>query len=303
MPKYARRWEWFRPQRRLRLRLRFRRKLPVRKDGLRRCRRRRKQEKCRRDDSYAHVGADAFVRPHRVELVNQWRDGRLARPVRSGRAVTPGAPSPSDCHPRLPPHTILLSLTFRRPRAPVKRIKAIYPGSFDPPTNGHLDLIERGSKIFDELVVAILRNLEKDPLFSVADRRNMLESMTSGCDNVSVETFDGLTVEYAMTVGASVVLRGIRAISDYEYDLQMALMNPKLQPSLATVFMMPAEKYSYISSRLVREVAQLGGNIDSLVPELVAQRLREKMDPALKFVEQAERKSAQRQTRSRKKRS
>ena len=182
----------------------------------------------------------------------------------------------------------------------MKRTKAVYPGSFDPPTNGHLDLIERGSKIFDELVVAVLRNLEKAPLFSVADRRNMLESMTSGFDNVSVETFDGLTVEYAMTVGASAVLRGIRAISDYEYELQMALMNRKLQPSLETVFMMPAEKYSYISSRLVREVAQLGGNIDSLVPELVAQKLREKMDPALKFakVEHQERK-----IRSRKKRS
>ena len=185
----------------------------------------------------------------------------------------------------------------------MKRIKAVYPGSFDPPTNGHLDLIERGSKIFDELVVAVLRNLEKAPLFSVADRRSMLESMTSGFDNVSVETFDGLTVEYAMTVGASAVLRGIRAISDYEYELQMALMNRKLQPSLETIFMMPAEQYSYVSSRLVREVAQLGGNIDCLVPELVAQKLREKMDPALKFVAQAERKSAQRQTRSRKKRS
>src|ERR1700745_217386 len=100
------------------------------------------------------------------------------------------------------------------------RTKAIYPGSFDPPTNGHLDLIERGSKIFDELVVAILRNPAKDPLFSVADRRNMLIAMTSAFDNVSVETFDGLTVEYAMKVGASAVLRGIRAISDYEYELQ-----------------------------------------------------------------------------------
>jgi pantetheine-phosphate adenylyltransferase len=185
----------------------------------------------------------------------------------------------------------------------VKRIKAVYPGSFDPPTNGHLDLIERGSKIFDELVVAILRNPEKAPLFSVADRRNMLESMTSSFDNVSVETFDGLTVEYAMTVGASVVLRGIRAISDYEYELQMALMNRKLQPGLETVFMMPAEQYSYLSSRLVREVAQLGGNIDSLVPELVAQKLREKMDPALKFVERTEGKSSERKTRSRKKKS
>ena len=167
----------------------------------------------------------------------------------------------------------------------MKRIKAVYPGSFDPPTNGHLDLIERGSKIFDELVVAILRNPEKSPLFSVPERRKMLESMTSGLDNVSVETFDGLTVEYAMSVGASAVLRGIRAISDYEYELQMALMNRKLQPSLETVFMMPAEKYSYVSSRLVREVAQLGGNIDCLVPELVAQKLREKMDPALKFAD------------------
>ncbi len=190
-------------------------------------------------------------------------------------------------------------------RSPVKRIKAIYPGSFDPPTNGHLDLIERGSKIFGELVVAILRNPEKDPLFSVAERRSMLEAMTSRFDNVSVETFDGLTVEYAMTVGASAVLRGIRAISDYEYELQMALMNRKLQPGLETIFMMPAEQYSYLSSRLVREVAQLGGNIDSLVPELVAQKLREKMDPALKFanIEQPERKASERKIRSRKKKS
>ena len=198
---------------------------------------------------------------------------------------------------RIPPAYNLLSR-----RGPVKRIKAIYPGSFDPPTNGHLDLIERGSKIFDELVVAILRNPEKSPLFSVPDRRSMLEAMTSDFDNVSVETFDGLTVEYAVTVGASAVLRGIRAISDYEYELQMALMNRKLQPTLETVFMMPAEKYSYISSRLVREVAQLGGNIDSLVPELVAQKLREKMDPAFKFtkVELAAPKPVK--TRSRKKR-
>jgi pantetheine-phosphate adenylyltransferase len=168
-------------------------------------------------------------------------------------------------------------------RGPVKRIKAIYPGSFDPPTNGHLDLIERGSKIFDELVVAILRNPEKDPLFSVADRRKMLEAMTSGFDNVSVDTFDGLTVDYALRVEARAILRGIRAISDYEYELQMALMNRKLQPGLETVFMMPAEKYSYLSSRLVREVAQLGGSIECLVPDLVEQKLREKIDVAHKF--------------------
>lgn len=161
--------------------------------------------------------------------------------------------------------------------------KAIYPGSFDPPTNGHLDLIERGSKIFDELIVAILRNPEKDPLFSVSERRQMLESMTGGFDNVSVDTFHGLTVDYALRVEAQAILRGIRAISDYEYELQMALMNRKLQPGLETVFMMPAAKYSYLSSRLVREVAQLGGPVDCLVPELVVQKLREKMDVANRF--------------------
>jgi pantetheine-phosphate adenylyltransferase len=164
----------------------------------------------------------------------------------------------------------------------VKR-KAIYPGSFDPPTNGHLDLIERGSKIFDELIVAILRNPEKDPLFSVNERRQMLESMTGGFDNVSVDTFHGLTVDYALRVEAQAILRGIRAISDYEYELQMALMNRKLQPGLETVFMMPAARYSYLSSRLVREVAQLGGPVDCLVPDLVVQKLREKMDVANKF--------------------
>jgi len=165
----------------------------------------------------------------------------------------------------------------------VKRIKAVYPGSFDPPTNGHLDLIERGSKIFDELVVAILQNPEKAPLFSVADRRRMLEAMTTDFDNVSVDTFEGLTVDYALHVEASALLRGIRAISDYEYELQMALMNRKLQPGIETVFMMPAEKYSYVSSRLVREVVQLGGSVSCLVPDLVAQKLREKMDVAHKF--------------------
>jgi pantetheine-phosphate adenylyltransferase len=165
----------------------------------------------------------------------------------------------------------------------VKRIKAVYPGSFDPPTNGHLDLIERGSKIFDELVVAILRNPEKDPLFSVTDRRQMLESMTAGFDNVSIDTFHGLTVDYALRVEARAILRGIRAISDYEYELQMALMNRKLEPTLETVFMMPAVKYSYVSSRLVREVAQAGGPVKDLVPDAVEQKLREKLDPAYKL--------------------
>ncbi|HLJ86214.1 MAG TPA: pantetheine-phosphate adenylyltransferase [Candidatus Angelobacter sp.] len=155
-------------------------------------------------------------------------------------------------------------------------VRAIYPGSFDPLTNGHLDLIERGSKIFEELIVAILRNPEKDPLFSVEGRREMLEEMVKPYGNVRVDTFEGLLVDYAMQQKAKAVLRGIRAISDYEYELQMALMNRKLQPQLETVFMMPAEAYSYLSSRLVKEIFQLGGSVRGLVPELVERKLREK---------------------------
>jgi pantetheine-phosphate adenylyltransferase len=165
----------------------------------------------------------------------------------------------------------------------LKKVIAIYPGSFDPPTNGHLDLIERGGKIFDELVVAILRNPDKNPLFSLGERRAMLEALTADFRNVRVDVFDGLTVDYAARVKAGAVLRGIRALSDYEYELQMAMMNRKLQPNLETVFMMPAEQYSYLSSRLVREVAKLGGSIQDLVPEIVERRLREKLDPAIKL--------------------
>lgn len=155
-------------------------------------------------------------------------------------------------------------------------VRAIYPGSFDPLTNGHLDLIERGSKIFEELIVAILRNPEKDPLFTVTERREMLEQMLKPFHNVRVDIFEGLLVDYAMKKDAKAVLRGIRAISDYEYELQMALMNRKLQPQLETVFMMPAEAYSYLSSRLVKEIFRLGGSVRGLVPELVEQKLREK---------------------------
>ncbi|HWX55130.1 MAG TPA: pantetheine-phosphate adenylyltransferase [Verrucomicrobiae bacterium] len=156
-------------------------------------------------------------------------------------------------------------------------VRAIYPGSFDPLTNGHLDLIERGSKIFEELIVAILRNSEKDPLFTLEERREMLDEMVGKYPNVRVDTFDGLLVDYAMRKHAKAVLRGIRAISDYEYELQMALMNRKLQPQLETVFMMPAEAYSYLSSRLVKEVFRLGGSVRGLVPELVEQKLAEKV--------------------------
>jgi pantetheine-phosphate adenylyltransferase len=163
--------------------------------------------------------------------------------------------------------------------------KAIYPGSFDPPTNGHLDLIQRGSKIFEELIVAILRNSEKVPMFSVGERLEMLKELTKDLPNVRIDTFHGLMVEYAKSMNAICVLRGIRAISDYEYELQMALMNRKLEPTLETVFMMPADKYSYVSSRLVREVAQAGGPVKGLVPEVVEQKLREKLDPAYKLQE------------------
>ena len=160
---------------------------------------------------------------------------------------------------------------------------AIYPGSFDPPTNGHLDLIERGSKIFEELVVAILRNSEKTPMFTVPERLEMLKELTAPMKNVRLDTFDGLMVEYAKSIDAMCVLRGIRAISDYEYELQMALMNRKLEPTLETVFMMPADKYSYVSSRLVREVAQAGGPVKGLVPDVVDRKLREKLDPVYKL--------------------
>jgi pantetheine-phosphate adenylyltransferase len=168
----------------------------------------------------------------------------------------------------------------------LKRVTAIYPGSFDPLTNGHLDLIERGSKIFDELIVAILRNPEKEPLFSIEERTEVLQAMTAHISNVRVDSFDGLMVDYAVKVGATAVLRGIRAISDYEYELQMALMNRKLEPRLEAVFMMPAEAYSYLSSRLVREIATLGGSVRGLVPEIVEQKLREKLHPALQRREQ-----------------
>jgi len=161
----------------------------------------------------------------------------------------------------------------------LNKVIAIYPGSFDPPTNGHIDLIERGGKIFDRLTVAILRNSEKQPLFSVSERREMLESIVRSkrWKNVDVDTFDGLLVDYAVKKKAQAV-RGIRTISDYEYELQMALMNRKLEPRLETVFMMPALAYSYLSSRLVREIAQLGGAVTGLVPEPVEKQLLEKLN-------------------------
>jgi pantetheine-phosphate adenylyltransferase len=162
----------------------------------------------------------------------------------------------------------------------LNKVIAIYPGSFDPPTNGHLDLIARGSKMFEELVVAVLRNTDKSPMFTVNERVDMLRKLTRHLDNVKIAAFDGLMVQFAKSVGAACVLRGIRAVSDYEYELQMALMNRKIEPLLETVFMLPAEKYSYVSSRLVREVAQHGGPVKGLVPEIVEQAMLDKIEGA-----------------------
>ena len=161
----------------------------------------------------------------------------------------------------------------------MKGVIAIYPGSFDPPTNGHLDLIERGSNIFGKLIVAVLRNPEKDaPLFSVEERKEMLTALVRPWKNVVVDSFEGLLVDYARRLKAHALLRGIRAISDYEYELQMALMNRKLEPQLETIFMLPAEKYSYLSSRLIKDVYQLGGSVRGLVPPLVEQKLHHKVN-------------------------
>src|SRR5258708_259189 len=142
---------------------------------------------------------------------------------------------------------------------------AIYPGSFDPVTNGHLDLIERGEKMFDLIIVAVLKNAEKQPLFSVAERVEMLREVTKQWTSVEIDVFDGLLVDYARKRRAGVILRGIRAVSDYEYELQMALMNRKLEPRLKTLFMLPGRTYSYLSSKLVREIAQLGASLKGLV--------------------------------------
>ncbi len=159
--------------------------------------------------------------------------------------------------------------------------RAIYPGSFDPVTNGHLDIIERGCKLFDEIIIAILVHPEKQPLFSIDERREILaevlSEIKSGACRLRVDAFQGLLVKYAVEQEADAIVRGIRAISDYEYELQMALMNRRLEPRIETVFMMSAEAYSYVSSRLVKEVHQLGGAIEGLVPPSVEERMRRKV--------------------------
>ena len=156
------------------------------------------------------------------------------------------------------------------------QVTAIYPGSFDPITSGHLDLIERGCRLFDRLIVSILRNETKQPLFTVEERIEMLREVVGHFPNVEVDSFNGLLVDYAAEKNATALVRGIRAISDYEYELQMALMNRRLRPDIETVFMMASEAHSFISSRLVKEVFALGGNITGLVPASVEVRLRKR---------------------------
>jgi pantetheine-phosphate adenylyltransferase len=156
------------------------------------------------------------------------------------------------------------------------KIRAVYPGTFDPVTNGHIDLIHRSSRLFDHVVVGILENADKTPLFSVQERVEMLGEVVRHRENVSVVCFDGLLVDFVQKIGATVIVRGIRAVSDYEYELQMALMNRRLSSQVETVFMMPAEAYSYLSSRLVREISRLGGSVRGLVPRPVERRLAAK---------------------------
>jgi pantetheine-phosphate adenylyltransferase len=153
-------------------------------------------------------------------------------------------------------------------------VKALYPGTFDPPTNGHVDLIHRGSKLFEHLTVGILRNPVKNPLFTVEERVEMLIEATTALGNVSIATFDGLMVDFARQLRSTAVLRGIRAISDYEHEFQMALMNRRLAPEIETVFLQPAGRYSFVSSRMVKEVFSFGGDISGLVPPNVLKRLR-----------------------------
>jgi pantetheine-phosphate adenylyltransferase len=159
-----------------------------------------------------------------------------------------------------------------------KPLVAVYPGSFDPITNGHLDLIQRCAPLVDKLVVAVLRNAHKHPLFSLEDRVLMLREVVQPFTNVEVDSFDGLLVDYGRQKQARLLLRGIRAISDYEYELQMALMNRRLAPEIETMFMMAGEAYSFISSKLVKEVIGLGGNISGLVPPSVEEKLKQRFN-------------------------
>ncbi len=154
---------------------------------------------------------------------------------------------------------------------------AVYPGSFDPLTNGHVDIITRGAKLFDRIIVSVLVNAEKSPLFTIEERVEILKAVFNDLPNVEVDTFDGLLVDYMKRRHADVIVRGLRAVSDFEFEFQMALMNRRLNAKIQTVFMMPAEQYTYISSRLIKEVFALGGRVHGLVPDMVETRLRQKV--------------------------
>ncbi len=155
--------------------------------------------------------------------------------------------------------------------------RAIYPGSFDPITNGHLDVIQRAAKLFDEVIVAVAFNEQKSSLFSVEERVALIQRAAADVPNIRIARFDGLLVDFARQQQASAVVRGLRAISDFEFEFQMALMNRKLEPEIETIFMMPAEKYTYISSRIVKEIARLGGDVTAFVPATVAEALQKQL--------------------------
>jgi pantetheine-phosphate adenylyltransferase len=154
---------------------------------------------------------------------------------------------------------------------------AIYPGTFDPITNGHLDILKRASQLFDKVIVVVSNNPHKNPLFSLEERRKLVYETVKDIDNVEVDVFDGLLVQYARKKGALALIRGLRAVSDFDYEFQMALMNRKLLPELETVYLMPSEEYTYINSTIVKEVARLGGRIDCFLPPVVSEHLKEKM--------------------------
>lgn len=154
--------------------------------------------------------------------------------------------------------------------------RAVYPGSFDPVTNGHLDVIERASRLFDEVLVAVARNTAKTGLFSIEERVELLRPTLTGFKNVQVTSFEGLLVNFARSREAQAVIRGLRAVSDFEFEFQMALMNRKLDSGIETIFLMPKEEYTYLSSRIVKEIARLGGSVEAFVPDLVAGALRNK---------------------------
>jgi len=153
---------------------------------------------------------------------------------------------------------------------------AIYPGTFDPITNGHIDVVQRSLNIFDKVIMAVANNLEKKPLFTIEERLTMIKEAIGAWERLEVDSFQGLLINYALKRQATTIIRGLRAVSDFEYEFQMALMNRKLNPSIETVFMMPSDEYSFLSSRLVKEVASLGARVTGLVPDLVEKKLREK---------------------------